>query len=1187
MNLMLKSIFKTTYIAAAATLIMTLGGCKDDFYDRNPYCPEGEPAVVSITLNAPEREQFTRSELQPEQDNRINSLWLGIFNAKTGEVSTNLCIEDGNYGFTAGAKENHTDFTLTGIPTVSGESRIVAVANPEGHTGCTIDDKTPGQDLLGLLKNVKTWDDYLKICVGLENSAENANVQTPQVSQSYALVMSGSFVPTGYDGHDANQTWSNDLLNLKVNIYPDNNKLDGKVHLRRLLSHIVFNIQPGGNIVDIEPVSWQVYNAPVYSWMHERTNYGNFGQGGDANPVIDATNAGDALNPDYTSNDNYKSSLIYTSTDFAKEAITGDANNRNSYKFDFWMYENKRQGLEDKCKAYADREKEYGGTIGNLTEPKPNDPNASYPMSGVFMSLTNSDIVTLNNKAAYVDIPCVVTYLKETDGTTNGSTAVNPPNADDIATGATRVANVTYRIHLGYTNPNPQATDFNSYRNSSYTYNVTVQSVNNVLVEAFRKGDDQPGGFGTVIDVTDQYYELDAHYNAFNIRLTPNELGTFSFSIQAYESGVLHEFYGGLTEKPNKIPTPDDTDNYKYYSWIEILPTTGENVLQAYPRDKSTLLHLGDLLPKDDGTPSQTSEWYTVFVNEYTYEESSDETGGNWKKYVNQPNRNVWINVTEHVSADQASSYYKAKYAFSQKSIQTYYDPTSDAVNALGLEHVDENLGMNIRWTGLNDWSVNNNVNETTVDISHLDYENGRWNAGIFANYINNLWSGAVSFTTPQTINSADNSSQQISTYYPYLTQSNRVMTVPQVNTFTTGLNEPNSTNARVYNVKANSYDPQTANSSAPQYYQAYLACMNRNRDLDGDGTIDPEEIRWFLPTSGQMLRMILGRNALSNPIMSYPNRNLPQLAGGGFNVLFHYMTSDYKIIWSEEGMSSSEFNFSGQFEEGNAIYARAPWQVRCVRNLGVNLGVSIQRGNRVTVAYHSYGDPTTKGGFVRPTRYRDNSLRNPIEGPLAIHKTNDPKNRMALYGFEIAPRGNEFGQTGDNAYLSEQRIENSYYTGNENQATETQYEAYVKDVDEKFCNELNESSGRTGWRVPNQKEIVIMLRTTYTDTEGKTGRILDTSLSTSDAYYCVTQEYWSNTSPAVPSLDPGYLYRFCTVAQALAQAKNLGRMSTLRCVRDLTAAEANMTYEDIVKPKTKPAKKVVRKVVRKKKVRR
>lgn len=1172
---MLKSIFKTTYIAAAATLIMTIGGCKDDFYDRNPYCPEGEPAVVSITLNAPEREQFTRSDLQPEQDNRINSLWLGIFNAKTGEVSTNLHIEDGNYGFTARAIENHTDIPLTGIPTVSGESRIVAVANPEGHTGCTIDDKTPGQDLLGLLKNVQSWDDYLKICVGLENSAENANVQTPQVSQSYALVMSGSFVPSDYDGHGSNQTWD-DLLNKTVNIYPDNNKLAGKVHLRRLLSHIVFNIQPGGNIVDIEPVSWQVYNAPIYSWMHERTDYGNFAQGGDDNPVIDATNAGDALTPKYDDNNNYKPSLIYTSTDFAKEALT-DGTNRNSYKFDFWMYENKRQGLEDKCKAYADREKEYSGTIGNLTEPNPTDPDAKGSMSGVFMSLTNRDIVTLNNKATYVDIPCVVTYLAKTDGNTNGSDVVHPEKDDDIATGATRVANVTYRIHLGYTNPNPQATDFNSYRNSSYTYNVTVQSVNNVLVEAFRKGDDQPGGFGTVTDVTDQYYELDAHYNAFNIELKAEDLSSFSFSMQSYEGNELHEIYGGLTKGSN-IPESNDP-NYKYYSWIEFLPTT-EGVLAKYPGvGNSSLLHIGDFLPQN-GQPSRTAGWYTVFVNEYVYEDGpNEENSYNWKNYVNQPNRNVWINVTEHVSADQASSYYKAKYAFSQKSIQTYYSISSDHANALGVEHEDENFGMNIRWTDRPSWSVGDGDTQ-------LDNENGRWNARLFAEYDNTdlLWSKVVNFNSPQVINQITNTNQWLSSIYPDIDTKPRTVTVPMMNLLS-GLN-----GNTYYNGSATDFDPQTGESANPQYYQGYYACMNRNRDLNGDGKISPDEIRWFLPTSGQMLRVILGRNSLKTPIMNYPNKDLPHGSSDGYDVLFHYLTSDFKIIWTEEGMSSNTF---GRYSSGSwntNQYMRAPWQVRCIRNLGTNLGATIQRENRISVAYASEVNNTTKGGVVKPTGYYGTALRNPSQGPIAIHKTNSSLNRLGQYGFEIAPRGNAFNQTGNNAYAAEQHVKNS--TNNGDNPTSDEYTEYADSVMNTYCRSLDETTGRTGWRVPNQKEIIIMLRTTYEVTQGNTttkSSILG-YIDYLNAYLCVTQEYWPNfpTQDGVaPSPYPGWQYRFCTVSEGLAEAKNLGRLTYLRCVRDLTAAEANMTYEDIVKPKTKPAKKVVRKVVRKKKVRR
>lgn len=74
----------------------------------------------------------------------------------------------------------------------------------------------------------------------------------------------------------------------------------------------------------------------------------------------------------------------------------------------------------------------------------------------------------------------------------------------------------------------------------------------------------------------------------------------------------------------------------------------------------------------------------------------------------------------------------------------------------------------------------------------------------------------------------------------------------------------------------------------------------------------------------------------------------------------------------------------------------------------------------------------------------------------------------------------------------------------------------------------------------------------------------------TNNAYFCVTQEYWENrnsntVAPVSPSMTPGYQYRFCTVAEDRAQAKTLGRLGTLRCVRDLTVAEANMSYQQII----------------------
>lgn len=1137
----LKLFHKLSYIPAIA-LILTLGSCTDDFlYDKND-CPVGEKATVSIVFNAPEREQFTRSALSDAQDNQVNSLWIGIFNAESGRCTTNLHIADGQHGFTAGEKRNHEDITLTDIPTVSGTSRIVAVANPDNQRGRRVGDNS-SSDLNTLLNNVSDWDDYLEISVALDESeGEHANVQTPLISDTKALVMSGSFVPSGYDNHAANMTWSNDLLNQTVAIYPGNQPLGGKVHLRRLLSHITFNIIPEGNIVDIEPLSWQVRNAPVYSWMHERTDYGNYGQ--DPSSRLQATNAGDALTPSYADNNNYKSSLIYTTTDFAKEPIAGDANNRTQYSFDFWMQENKRQGLES-CNDYKLREKEYGGSLGALTDPDPTG-TGNYGMSGVFVSLTGTD-VTLNNMATYVDIPCVVTYIVDTENANSGA----DKGGITLPVGAKRTAQMTYRVHLGYVGTTPNARDFNSYRNSSYTYNVKIRSLQNVVVEAFRKGDEQPGGFGTVTDVTDQYFDLDAHYNAFNIQLDEADLSSFSFSMVSYDGGTPHEIYGGL-EKGSNVPSSGDTD-YKYYTWIELLPTTGENVLASYPGTTSnSLLRLGDFVPKTDGTPAQNAGWYTVFVNEYVYENSSNEEGTNWRNYVNQPNRNVWINVTENISADGASTYYQAKYAFTQKSIQSYYSTASSAGNtsALGAEHENENFGMNIRWTNIGNCSVG-----TTGDA--LDNENGRWNAWLFASnstYGANLsWSNAVDFTKPQTVNAITNINQTLSYIYPDVDRSQKTWTVPRVNLITSGFNNA------YYNTRATEFDPQISGNSI-QYYQGYYACMNRNRDLNGDGKITTEEVRWFLPTSGQMLRLILGRNGLKTPIMNYPNKDLPRGSSDGFDVLFHYLTSDFKIIWTEEGISSSNF-------KDNNTYSKAPWEVRCIRNLGTNLGATIQRDNRVSVAYSSEVDNTTKGGVVKPTHYYGSSLRNPSTGPIQIHKTNDPLNRLAQYGFEIAPRGNDFSAE---KYENEADISN-YYS----------YETYSNDVNTTLCRSLDKSTGRSGWRVPNQKEIIIMFRTMSNNES-----ILK-CISNNYSFYCTTQEYWQDISGvASPSITPGSGFRFCTIGASLATAKSIENMRLLRCVRDLTAAEANMSYSQI-KAQTRaraPQKAVKKKYVKKRK---
>ena len=63
-----------------------------------------------------------------------------------------------------------------------------------------------------------------------------------------------------------------------------------------------------------------------------------------------------------------------------------------------------------------------------------------------------------------------------------------------------------------------------------------------------------------VADVTEQSYELDSHYNAFNIMLTNTEIDNFSFTVRSFYGEDSYEFAtdkDGNTIGANPIPVKD------------------------------------------------------------------------------------------------------------------------------------------------------------------------------------------------------------------------------------------------------------------------------------------------------------------------------------------------------------------------------------------------------------------------------------------------------------------------------------------------------------------------------------------------------------------------------------------------------------------------------------------------------
>lgn len=225
-------------------------------------------------------------------------------------------------------------------------------------------------------------------------------------------------------------------------------------------------------------------------------------------------------------------------------------------------------------------------------------------------------------------------------------------------------------------------------------------------------------------------------------------------------------------------------------------------------------------------------------------------------------------------------------------------------------------------------------------------------------------------------------------------------------------------------------------------------ACLNRNRDNNGDGIIDKNELRWFVPSHLQMMRVILGRQALRSPVMDYEGVNTTLNTANELNSRFLIACANGKILWAMEGLSTSPWypNWTPKVQ--------APWNIRCVRYLGSDIS-DFTAHTPVNPPYRRDSDDgnvivmdqmDSRG--IRVEAYRDSKY------PMPPHILNDQDYNRCFNKFEIEPSKvislNEdiVGKT--TMYLSD-------YLANNNP-----------------CSSLDTDT-KKGWRVPNQKELSIM----------------------------------------------------------------------------------------------------------------
>lgn len=307
--------------------------------------------------------------------------------------------------------------------------------------------------------------------------------------------------------------------------------------------------------------------------------------------------------------------------------------------------------------------------------------------------------------------------------------------------GGDYAGDLSYTVHLGDFTHN--MSDFSVAANSNYEYTLTIKGVNNFIAESQKNGDD-PGSEGVVIFKGTDILEVDCHYEARVMKFSMSELNQI---INVDKYGYILKIQTAFCETISMIVDGEgkiyDAAEFKTHSNPTVLTTVGT---KGMPVDASKILISGNAdfdwvrFVKNTGyyssyyTPSQrpgckvssshaisdvcaypgrtntqtifeflrdlykagkektasyfnatgSSVYVTCFVDENYYPDK------NWTEYVNksEPRRMYFANEL-FVSADGQSSFARAKYVVSQKSIWTFYE-LDPAKKPFGLEFVSE-----------------------------------------------------------------------------------------------------------------------------------------------------------------------------------------------------------------------------------------------------------------------------------------------------------------------------------------------------------------------------------------------------------------------------------------------------------------------------------------------------------------
>ena len=961
----MKKILHTIYIgllALAATTLTCTSCVDDDLMGNKAEVVEGEPITISLNFAAIPSADVSITRASGSDLSELSDIVICVFHGDGSfeQMVTNYdgggLKVNGNTVGTNGEKRYSVSFEST-----SGEKKLIAVANVAN--GAFWENMIT--ELEAAFHAEKHFDDVKAIVADVSHDLVN-KASTTEGMQPFHISSSSQMLISGWNEKVVFGT-GNEVTNYGT--YGDEAKTVA-IKMQRAMAHITFNIAaaPENAKGKFTPTSFRIYNIPTKSYL--------------TNGIPESLFTTDVTEINYVNT--------------ASENI--GAAEKDNYSFNFYMPENV-QKIKTKVTDYKERDI-WTGASGASAENK----IWTYaPQNSTFV---------------------VISGTYEGNATINGESQPQPVTA-----------NVEYTIHLGdFSTATGSMGNFSVERNYSYTYNVSVLGVDNIIVEAQKKGgEQQQGAEGSVYDNahTVYSYNLDAHYEQVFLEYNLSDIassltGTYSgeeldnaianqliLIIQSEAMDYTHESTDTEpyttrnkrgTLSPYKIyadavrdKTGDEAEKAASaaktdvltgagegikptkgfdYKWIEFLPQEGTTI-SAYPGISSWAMeNLDDMNNKSfyagaGGTNSMLDVYdmivemgkaikqiykgespsssriqitqnggnyvarFTAFVNEYYYlhHPLTGAEADTWSVMTNKIPREMIIAMSTQTSEDGNSSYSQIHSYISQLAMQTFYNDRVSSLNAFGIETYNETP---LLFTFGSPKSTNN-----------LTDNDGRENQKIligaspsWSTYINDQYNGWTA-----SIGTTDRSKHKLE--------------------------------KSAYKVEA-----------------AYSACMSRNRDLNGNRQIDENEIRWFLPSLNEYIRMGIGANGISSAAQLYMGDKTRMTKAGypssyiSDGSLYYTSSEDSKrVYWAVE---------KGSYNAIDKFYTSGtPLPIRCIRNLPANdTNTDISSIEDVT-SDATYVKHTSNALIVLEFRNRlvSSLYRQRVSGSLNVHNEDGDAN--------------------------------------------------------------------------------------------------------------------------------------------------------------------------------------------------